>query len=138
MKSVSLSSPRHLAGTVKPSILDGLARRSVLCQLLKLDTGSLRLVEGPGEIRFGSDDDSEPCASIQVIDPRFFSEIAFGGSIGGGEAYIHGFGLVNEAVRQIRGDSTSQVEGAELSLMVAGPGYAPGSAVLFCRDSRPS
>ncbi len=55
-----------------------------------------------------------------------------GGNLG--EAYIHGFGLVNEAVRQIRGESTSQVEGAELSLMVAGPGYAPGSAVLFCRD----
>jgi acetyl-CoA acetyltransferase len=49
------------------------------------------------------------------------------------EAYIHGFELVNEAVRQIRGESTCQVEGAELSLVVAGPGYAPGSAVLFCR-----
>ena len=102
MKSVSLSSPRHLAGTVKPSILDGLARRSVLCQLLKLDTGSLRLVEGPGEIRFGSDDDSEPCASIQVIDPRFFSEIAFGGSIGGGEAYIHGYWKCDDLVSLVR------------------------------------
>jgi acetyl-CoA acetyltransferase len=55
-----------------------------------------------------------------------------GGNIG--EAYIHGFELVNEAVRQIRGESTSQVRGAELSLVVAGPGYAPGSAVLFCKD----
>ena len=26
MKSVPLSSPRHLAGTVKPTVLDGLAR----------------------------------------------------------------------------------------------------------------
>ncbi|MGE0384109.1 MAG: acetyl-CoA acetyltransferase [Gammaproteobacteria bacterium] len=51
-----------------------------------------------------------------------------------GEAYIHGFGLVTEAVRQIRGESTSQVDGAALSLVVGGPGYAPGSAVLFCRD----
>ena len=55
-----------------------------------------------------------------------------GGNIG--EAYIHGFGLVNEAVRQIRGDSTCQVEDAQLSLVVGGPGYALGSAVLFCRD----
>jgi acetyl-CoA acetyltransferase len=55
-----------------------------------------------------------------------------GGNLG--EAYIHGFELVNEAVRQIRGESTSQVRGAELSLVVAGPGYAPGSAVLFCKD----
>jgi len=55
-----------------------------------------------------------------------------GGNLG--EAYIHGFGLVTEAVRQIRGESTSQVGEPELSLMVAGPGYAPGSAVLFCKD----
>src|SRR6185295_14794954 len=39
-----------------------------------------------------------------------------GGNIG--EAYIHGFELVNEAVRQIRSESTSQVRGAELSLVV--------------------
>ena len=48
-----------------------------------------------------------------------------------GESYIHGFGNVVEAVRQIRGESTCQVEGAELSLSVSGPGFAPGSAVLF-------
>jgi len=52
-----------------------------------------------------------------------------GGNIG--EAYIHGFELVIEAVRQVRGESTCQVSDVDLSLMVAGPGYALGSAVLF-------
>ena len=52
-----------------------------------------------------------------------------GGNIG--EAYIHGFELVNEAVRQVRGQSTCQVDDVEWSLAVAGPGYSPGSAVLF-------
>ena len=52
-----------------------------------------------------------------------------GGNIG--EAYIHGLEMVNEAVRQVRGESTCQVSGAELSLAVGGPCYSPGSAVLF-------
>ncbi len=52
-----------------------------------------------------------------------------GGNIG--EAYIHGFELVAEAARQVRGDSTCQVKDVALSLVVAGPGYSPGSAVLF-------
>jgi acetyl-CoA acetyltransferase len=47
------------------------------------------------------------------------------------EAYIHGMGNVVEAVRQVRGESTCQVPDAELSLSVSGPGFAPGSAVLF-------
>lgn len=47
------------------------------------------------------------------------------------EAYIHGLELVNEAVRQVRGESTVQAPNVDLSLCVAGPGFAPGSAVLF-------
>lgn len=47
------------------------------------------------------------------------------------EAYIHGFQLMLEAVRQVRGTSTCQVDGVELSLFVAGPGTPPSSAVLL-------
>jgi len=54
---------------------------------------------------------------------------------GGGmsEAYVHGFNLILEGVRQIRGTSTSQVDGAEVSLVTSGEGV-PTSAILFTRD----
>jgi acetyl-CoA acetyltransferase len=48
------------------------------------------------------------------------------------EAYIHGMNLIAEAVRQIRGTSTAQVEDAEISLVTGGLGV-PTSAVLLRR-----
>jgi acetyl-CoA acetyltransferase len=47
------------------------------------------------------------------------------------EAYIHGFQLVNEAARQVRGESTCQVKDVHYSLGVAGPGALPASAALL-------
>ncbi|HAM00898.1 MAG TPA: lipid-transfer protein [Acidimicrobiaceae bacterium] len=53
---------------------------------------------------------------------------------GGGmsEAYVHGFNLINEGVKQMRGTSTSQVEGAETCLVTSGEGV-PTSALLLRR-----
>ena len=102
MKSVSLSSPRHLAGTVKPSMLDGMARRTVFRQLEKLEIGALVLTDDSGQHQFGSLHDDGPRAHIRVTDPRFYSEIAFGGSIGGGEAYMHGYWECDNLVEVVR------------------------------------
>jgi acetyl-CoA acetyltransferase len=49
------------------------------------------------------------------------------------EAYVHGLNLVVEGIRQMRGESTCQVEGAELCLVAGGPGVAPTSALLLRR-----
>jgi acetyl-CoA acetyltransferase len=51
---------------------------------------------------------------------------------GGGlsEAYVHGFNLINEGVRQIRGDSVNQVDGAGTCLVTGGEGV-PTSALIL-------
>jgi acetyl-CoA acetyltransferase len=51
---------------------------------------------------------------------------------GGGlsEAYVHGFNLILEGVRQVRGTSTCQVPGAQFSLVTSGEGV-PTSALLL-------
>lgn len=47
------------------------------------------------------------------------------------ECYMHGLGLINEAVRQVRGTSTSQVENAEISFVASGPMTSPVSSLLL-------
>ncbi len=46
------------------------------------------------------------------------------------EAYVHGFNLITEAVRQVRGTSTAQVDDAQVSLVTSGEGV-PTSALLL-------
>lgn len=52
---------------------------------------------------------------------------------GGGlsEAYIHGFNILLEGVRQMRGTSTSQVTDAETCLVTSGPSAMPSSALIL-------
>lgn len=47
------------------------------------------------------------------------------------ECYMHGFELLLEAVRQVRGTSTSQVRRNDVALVVGGPMVSPASDLLF-------
>ena len=47
------------------------------------------------------------------------------------EGFIHGMGLIPEAVRQIRGTSVNQVPNAKLSLVTGGPGDLMSSTALL-------
>ena len=47
------------------------------------------------------------------------------------EAYLHGFNHIAEGVRQLRGESTSQVADAELCLVTGGLGVAPTTGLIL-------
>ena len=51
------------------------------------------------------------------------------------ECYMHGLGLNIEATRQIRGQSTSQVPDAKISMVISGPMVTPVSACIFGSDA---
>ncbi len=67
--------------------------------------------------------------ALEWPDGRLPTNTAGGGM---SEAYVHGLNLVLEGVRQMRGSSTSQVEGAECCLVTSGEGV-PTSALLLRR-----
>lgn len=103
MKSVSLASDQHLSSIQKPRMLDNFARRMVIKQLGRLKVGSLQLIEAGSSLSFGEAAvDAELSSKIEVIDPAFYSDIAFGGSIGAGEAYMRGSWQCEDLVSLVR------------------------------------
>lgn len=68
-----------------------LAKSQVLKRLQNLHIGQLTLIDGAENYVFGEAAIDAPSATITVLDPRFYGEIAFGGSIGAGEAYMLGY-----------------------------------------------
>ncbi|MBV7486461.1 acetyl-CoA acetyltransferase [Bordetella sp. BOR01] len=50
------------------------------------------------------------------------------------EAYVHGMNLLIEGVRQVRGESTTQIDDAELCLVTGGLGVSPTSGVILGRN----
>jgi cyclopropane-fatty-acyl-phospholipid synthase len=100
VKAVSLASDRHLGGTPKPRALDKLARSLVARQLSKLHEGHLTVIDGDSRVEYGSG--SWPAATITVHEPAFYSDIAFGGSIGAGEAYMAGAWTCDDLVALVR------------------------------------
>jgi cyclopropane-fatty-acyl-phospholipid synthase len=103
MKSVSLASARHLTSTPRPGVLDSFARRMVLKKLGRLKVGKLELVEDGICTTFGeAETQAGLSAKIEVTDPAFYSDIAFGGSVGAGEAYMRGSWQCEDLVSLVR------------------------------------
>lgn len=87
----------------RPRLIDRLARRIILGRLDRLREGCITL-EDDGEARsFGRESQRCPLTvTIRVHDPRFFSDIAYGGSIGAGEAYMAGYWSTDDLTGLVR------------------------------------
>ena len=103
MKTASLASEKHLAKGLKPRMLDNIARRLVLKQLQRLEVGCVILSEDGSRAVFGeAEATAELVARIEVVDSSFYSDLAFAGSIGAGEAYMRGSWHCEELVSLVR------------------------------------
>ncbi|VVO48351.1 SAM-dependent methyltransferase [Pseudomonas silesiensis] len=71
-------------------LFGGLARSAVLAQLRNLRQGRLRLICKGRQWLFG-DAGSALHAEVEIFDDAAWSMVAANGSIGAGEAYIHGY-----------------------------------------------
>lgn len=96
--------PRTAPGiTPKPHFLDGLAERAVRARLAGIEHGQITLVDGNEHHHYGRRTERCPLSvTVRVHDPRFWSELAFGGSIGAGEAYMQGYWSVNDLTALVR------------------------------------
>jgi cyclopropane-fatty-acyl-phospholipid synthase len=76
----------------RQSALAKLAKRLLLGQLRKIRDGRLRLIDS-GEVEtFGDVTQIAPFdVTIRVHHPRFYSDVAFAGTLGSGEAYMNGY-----------------------------------------------
>jgi cyclopropane-fatty-acyl-phospholipid synthase len=71
--------------------LAGLGRRALLKQLQGLQLGQLRIVDSAGEHVYGrATPEFDVAVTLEVLDPQFWADAAFGGTVGAGESYIHG------------------------------------------------
>ena len=106
VKMTSIDQPRFRAlrpVTPKPTVLGGLAARVVRDRLARLQEGSVTLVDHGSARTFGRRArPSSLHATVTVRDPRFYTDIAFGGSIGAGEAYMQGYWSVDDLTALLR------------------------------------
>lgn len=86
-----------------PSLLAQLGRKLLLGQLSKLEHGSLRIVEPGGDHRFGKrTPDCDLAVTVHVDSVQFFADVAFGGTVGAGEAYIRGLWKCDDLTALVR------------------------------------
>ncbi len=103
MKASTASQLGQARLTAKPHFLDRFAAQAVRTRLGGLEHGTIILEDETDRATFGGR--TSRCAlsaTIRIHDPRFYSEVAFGGSIGAGEAYMQGFWSTDDLTAAMR------------------------------------
>lgn len=94
---------RKLSVTLKPYFLASLVEHAVRARLANLSHGQITVVDGTCRQRYGRSTERCPLSvTVRVHDARFWHELAFGGSIGAGEAYMQGYWSVNDLTSLVR------------------------------------
>ncbi len=104
MTQETLSTPLKIKRKPRAAWLQKFAKQQVLKKLNLLATGHLTLIDGDERYQFGNESrrSSDLSAIITVHDPHFYGEIAFGGSIGAGEAYMLNYWQADNLTNVIR------------------------------------
>ncbi len=85
------------------SWLDRLARRVVRARLASLEVGEITVIEDGHSAHFGATADGfDEAATVRVNSQSFYSDLAFGGSVGAGESYINGHWECDELEALVR------------------------------------
>ena len=85
------------------SALQQLGRKLFLAKLAQFREGELTVVDGREQFTFGRR--TPACnlrAKIEILHPQTYADAAFGGTVGGGEAYIRGLWRTDDLTALIR------------------------------------
>ncbi|MGD2053628.1 MAG: cyclopropane-fatty-acyl-phospholipid synthase family protein [Gammaproteobacteria bacterium] len=95
--------PSSLISEDNPALITRLARKLVHNQLSKIKTGEIVVRENHNEYYFGRVTDDFPVrVYIDVIHTSLYTDVAFGGSSGSGEAYMKGSWRCSDLIGLVR------------------------------------
>jgi cyclopropane-fatty-acyl-phospholipid synthase len=91
-------------GSKKPvRWIDKMCRPLLFSRLRKIECGQVKIIDHCGEQLFGNtEESSELTVEINVKDQRFYSDIALGGTVAAGEAYMQGYWSCNNLTGLVR------------------------------------
>jgi cyclopropane-fatty-acyl-phospholipid synthase len=93
--------PAEQAKTVR-GLCDRMLRRLVWRRLESLADGHLTIMDHGERQDFGQPGECSPKAILEVLDPRFYRDLVFGGSLGAAEAYIRGYWTCDDLVSLVQ------------------------------------